>query len=274
MTDEHNQFDDEHTSIDDATRSHESTPPQKQPRALPRRGYEGQRRPMNPPPPPPVPPSQRQGQPPRRQPQPEPPVQPTYHQPPPPRASRPVRHSKSDSGLYLPWWSLVILVLVAGGCAVGLLLFVLENGAGLLPDQTPEIVVVTSPPRGGNAPVVADTPGAIPPSPIVVDTAVPIAIPSDTPLPGVTDGCPLNATVEVVGVGGIPLLIRSEPRQGENWIHQAVEGEQFRIIGGPQESADVNSGLPIEWCQLQGVIPANSSVTGWASRDFLAIVSE
>ncbi len=270
MTDEQNHLDD--TNIDDATRSHEATPMQKPPRALPRRGYEGQQRPMSPPPPPPVQPAKRS--PPTHKP--APPERMSSYRAPQPRAarpSRPARTSKSDSGLYLPWWSLLILVIAAGGCAVSLLVFVLENGAGLLPAQTPEVIVVTSPPRGGGSnPPIANDPDIQPPLPTLTATAAPNAIPSQTPFPGVTTGCPLNATVEVVGVGTAPLLIRSEPRQAENWVHQAVLGEQFRIIGGPQESADVNTGEAIEWCQLQGI--TTQSVTGWASREFLAIISE
>ncbi|NDJ85427.1 MAG: hypothetical protein GYB66_06045 [Chloroflexi bacterium] len=288
---------------DDATRANEAPPIHPKPRELPRRGYEGQPRPMNPPPPPPLSASGQAEGPERgwtsRRAEP-PPVQPsvpkpTPAEPPPPRefqrpsarviddrprepAYRPRRQAKSDSGLYLPWWSLVILIVVAGGTAIALLMAVLNLGGGLIPgDQTPQVIVVTSALQGntgGNtnpnnaAPGSAQfTPGGIPATQPVIQTAVPVAEPTETALPGVTTGCPLNTIVEVVGTGGVPLMIREEPRQADNQQSLAAEGEQLRIIGGPETSTAVD-GSVLEWCQVEGVtVPSRN---GWAARQFLA----
>lgn len=271
---------------DDSTLGGEPMPIQRRPRELPRRGYEGQPRPMTPPPPPPAPPPQQQQQ--RwTQPYQEPPHQqpPVYQAPvaaPPPRvaATPPRRPSKSDSGLYLPWWSLLILVIVAGAGAFGLLYVVLNIGRGLIPgDQTPQVIVITNALQpnintGGvnaNSTAIVTTPGGIPTVPIVAPTAVPFAEPTETALPGVTTGCPRNAQVEVIGTGGLPLLIRSGPSQNDPIQGQAAEGERMRIIDGPQTTTGVD-GVPIEFCKIEGItVPSR---LGWAARQYLGIISE
>jgi hypothetical protein len=171
----------------------------------------------------------------------------------------------------------VLLILVVGIGAFGLLYIVIQTGAGLIPgDQTPRVVVVTNADlgnfnntSGGNTTVNQGPPGSIPTTLAPITTAVPIAEPTATP-PGVTTGCPLDTVVEVVGVAPNPLLIRPEPRQDDNWTSQALEGEQLRIVGGPETSNGVSGTL--EWCQVAGV--TNPVHSGWAARDYLVIVSE
>lgn len=271
---------------DDSTLGGEQTPIQRRPRELPRRGYEGQPRPMTPPPPPPVPPQQPPQQRWTQQPYQEPPQQqPRVHPapvaPPPPRvqATPPRRPSKSDSGLYLPWWSLVILIVAAGAGAFGLLYVVLNIGQGLIPgDQTPQVIVVTNALQpnintgGASAnPTAFVTPGGIPTVAIVAPTAVPFAAPTETSLPGVTTGCPLNQEVEVIGTGGLPLLIRTGPSQNDPIQGQAAEGERMRIVDGPQTTTGVD-GIPIEFCKIEGItVPSR---LGWAAREYLGTVAE
>lgn len=284
---------------EDPTRMMESTSPigKKPPAELPRRGYE---RPMAPPPPPPdrypppnPPPVQSYTSPPPRSTPPagtypegySPPYQPVTAPPPVSpvrRATRvtteppPVR--RKDSGFYLPWWSLVILVIVVGLGAFGMLYVVSTLADGLvLGDQTPEFIVVTTQPlnnpatsgNGQNPVVQTQPPGFIPPTAQPIQTTpVPQAQPSPTNIPGVTLGCPLNAVVQVVGTGTTGLSIRSEPIQGENIKLIARDGELFTIIEGPQVSTGV--GGQIEFCRVQGAEAANRDVDGWAARQYLA----
>lgn len=270
---------------EDATRAGEATPIQKRPRELPRRGYEGSPRPMSPPPPPPISPSRPSPSPPPVDRAYQPRHKPVVEQSPPPPPARaayaeyarkPKRRRKSDSGLYLPWWSLVLLIMVVGVGAFGLLYIVLNEGGGLNPgDQTPRFVVVTRSDQNtisnntGNNVINTGPPGSVPTTLAPIATAVPIAEPTITP-PGVTTGCPLDSIVEVVGVAPAPLLIRPEPRQSDDWTSQAVEGEQLKIVGGPETSAGVSGTL--EWCRVEGV--TNQVHSGWAARSYLVIVSE
>ena len=261
------------------TRSGDMTPPMQQgqaPSELPRRGYDSGGRRMSPPPPPP-----RQTQ------QPTPPLgnvapPPSYTAPPPRTAGpRPPRRStrpqtRADSGMYLPWWSLVILVATVGAGACGLLFVVGQSswadGLINIGDQTPEIIVVTqenfNQNNGGNfnnAP-----PGSVPTG-IPIAPTQPQTFATATTRPRTATGCPIGVLIAVSDTGNVGLAVRSEPIQGNNITYVAAEGEQFRIIGGPETSIAADS-TQIEWCHLQGALA--TSVDGWGAVDFLTVIDE
>lgn len=266
-----------------------TTSSRRPPRELPRRGYENQPRPMNPPPPTPLTTEQPRQRPvsrlseqSRRAPAAPPPPTAT---PATPRRGRSPRPSKGDSGLYLPWWSLLVLILVAGVISFGLLAAALNSGGTPPGDQPGQVVIVTNEneptlqpvfdTNSGEFPdnvlIVTFTPGGVPTNQVVAPTQVPNAEPTETPLPGVSSGCPLNALVSVTGTGEVGLSLRSEPRQGENIVAVIRDGEQFRIIAGPETSTSTVDGSILEWCQIEGVdVPSRN---GWAARQFLAEIT-
>lgn len=267
-------------STNDETSAGRTTSSKRPPRELPRRGYDDQPRPMNPPPPMPLTTEQPRQRPvsrlsdqPRRAPAAPPPVPPVA----PPASSRRghlPRPSKRDSGLYLPWWSLVILILIAGAASFGLLIFALNAGGSPLGDQPAQVVITTNEFEPtfqpiNNEIVITLTPGGVPTTEIVAPTQVPLAEPTQTLLPGVGSGCPISALVVVVGTGVDGLLLRSEPRQAENVVYRALDGEQYRIISGPETSTSVNGDV-IEWCEIEGIDVDRS---GWAARQFLAEIT-
>lgn len=182
--------------------------------------------------------------------------------PPPPRRGRSGARAPRDSGLYLPWWSLLILIGVVGLVAVGLLLLVANLSGAVLGEQTPQVIVVTSAiqaPIAGAAETrqPALSPGEIAtaaPSPESED--LPTPLPSRTPVPG---GCLLGEDVIVRGTGGVGLNLRDRP--GGEVAFIAKEGERMVVIDGPQIFND------IEWCQVRSV--AQSSSFGWASKEYI-----
>lgn len=272
-------------STNDETSAGRTTSSKRPPRELPRRGYDDQPRPMNPPPPMPLTTEQPRQRPvsrlsdqPRRTPPPPPSVPPATTR----RGQRP-RPSKRDSGLYLPWWSLLILILIAGAASFGLLAFVLSVGGDPLGDQPAQVVITTnefeptlqpvfnttSGELPSNAIIITVTPGGVPTGEIVAPTQVPLADPTETLLPGVGSGCPVNVLVVVVGTGVDGLLLRSEPRQADNVVARALDGEQYRIVSGPETSTGVGGDV-IEWCEIEGV---DADRSGWAARQFLAEIT-
>lgn len=275
------------SGTNDTTSAGRTTSSKRPPRELPRRGYEDQPRPMNPPPPTPLTTEQPRQRPvsrlsdqSRRIPAPPP----AAATPSVPRRGRASRPSKRDSGLYLPWWSLLVLILIAGVVSFGLLFFVLSLGGQPLGDQPAQVVILTNQNEPTlqpvfdtssgdipeNAVIITFTPGGVPTDLVIAPTGAPTANPTETPLPGVTAGCPLNGLVAVIGTGDVGLSLRSEPRQGDNIQAVVRDGEQFRIVGGPETSTGVD-GSVIEWCQVEGIeVPSRS---GWAARQFLADIS-
>jgi hypothetical protein len=158
--------------------------------------------------------------------------------------------------LYLPWWSLLILIVFVGGASFGLLFFVANLSGAVLVSQTPQVIVVTGQlepsPIGQNA----GPPTSIPTTQPTLAPNLPTPIPTRTPLPG---GCLLNQEVIVFGTGGVGLNLRNEP--GGEVAFIAKEGERMLVIDGPVIFND------IEWCQVRSL--AQSSSFGWASLEFL-----
>lgn len=259
---------------DEPTRHSDATQPEPRPSGeLPRRGYDDEPRRMKPPPPP------RRG---KSQP-PPPGIGSTSPNraaggPPPRRTPPPQRpRTKADSGLYLPWWSLLVLVGIVALGACGLIYAVAQYiDDPAIGDQNPRFVVVTQENFSGNNNQGAANgefvpPGNVPPSAAPIQTSVPQANPTSTTSPDSAAGCPLNTLIEVTGTGGDGLLIREEPRQGDNIIAVARDGDRFFISSGPEQSIGV-AGESIEWCQITDA--EDESTTGWAAVDFMQVVNE
>lgn len=236
------------------------------PDEIPRRGYErrdagatGSYRSAAPPPPPGAPPP--------------PPVTPppVYGEPaprygprpgtPPPPVDRRGKRIPRDSGLYLPWWSLVILIVFVGAAAVGLLVIVMNLSQVSLVSPTPQVVIVTSQIQPtAFVPNLNQPPAATGIAPLVPSATVtlPTFVPSNTPLPG---GCLLNQEVVVYGTGVVGLNLRDEPRLAGERLWVAQEGNVMRVVDGPQYFDD------IEWCKVENI--TRQGQVGWASLEYL-----
>lgn len=255
----------------DETRSTSGTARQRRPRELPRRGYESQPRPMAPPPPSPL--TTEQSQPKRVSRAAEQSARQTS--PPPssgasPARTRRRRPSKRDSGLYLPWWSLVILVVVAGVVSFGLLAAAMSFEGEPLGDQQPQVVIVTNANEATpfQAPNNNDQP-LVPGSVSTTAPTTPTAIVTATEAPALDTDCPFGQIVEVTGTGAVGLSIRSEPRQGDNIQTVAYDLENFRIIGGPVTTTSTVDGSDIIWCEVEGIDFDTDDRRGWAARLYL-----
>ncbi|MBE7514973.1 MAG: hypothetical protein HS103_19470 [Anaerolineales bacterium] len=224
------------------------TPP---PTRIPPTGREGDRaarqaRPL--PPPAEIPPQRRAAPadytnaPPRRRP------------PAPPR-----RVSKRESGFYLPWWSLVVMLIFVGAAAVGAWIVVDGIGGNAPPGgKQPVVVIVTATFTVGPPP----TPSPIPlPATELPPPILPTVIPTATLPPG---NFTIGTTVEVVGVGIAGLNIRSGPGTESVIRFQAPEGSRWIIKSGPSNASGS------EWWELQD--PTNSERGGWGARPYLKVV--
>ncbi len=176
----------------------------------------------------------------------------------------------SESGLYLPWWSLVVMVGVVGALALGILLAVttLVQPAAL-GDQTPQVRVVTAQPTlsqdfSASAGQAAAPPGAAAwptPIPQLQPTAtlpLPTPVPSPTLPPG---NFAVGVTVRVVGVETSGLNVRAAPGLEAQVRFQALEGETLVVTEGPQQVDG------FEWWRLEA--PDDPNRFGWAVRNYL-----
>jgi hypothetical protein len=195
---------------------------------------------------------------------------------PPPAASARRRRAArtappSENGLYLPWWSLVLLVGTVGAVAFGLMLAFSILAEPQTPgDQPPRVQVVTSQPTLSQD-FAAENPPAgqaqfwptpIPQAQPTATVALPTPRASQTLPPGEFE---IGATVQVVGVETSGLNVRSTPGLTGDPLFLAAENEVFAIVGGPQNAND------LEWWKIQD--PEDPDRTGWAARNFLMTTS-
>ncbi|MCS6869958.1 MAG: SH3 domain-containing protein [Anaerolineae bacterium] len=220
------------------------------------------KRPLRPTQPPAEPRQVRQAQPLRHMPPPPPvyePAEPRLPQAPARRRPVPQRPSKRESGWYLPWWTLLVLIAFVAAAAIGAWAVVDAVGGNAAPGgQTPIVIVVTATFTIGPPPTYTPLPQVQPtvaPLPTVVPTPT---LPPGEFRPGVI--------VEVVGVGLNGLNIRAGAGTSATLLFVAPERTRFMIMSGPQNA----SGL--EWWEVREVNAPNR--TGWAARNYLQAVDQ
>jgi hypothetical protein len=168
--------------------------------------------------------------------------------------------NKRDSGLYLPWWSLVIMLVFVGCAAIGALLVAGSIGGNVAPGgQTPMIIVITSTFTVG--PPASQTP--IPQPATLTPTAPLPTIPPTASLP--PGNFAIGETVQVVGVDTSGLNVRSAPGTGSTVKFRANEGDRFVLRDGPQTASND------EWWYIQD--PQDQNRAGWASRRYLTAIA-
>lgn len=193
-----------------------------------------------------------------------------------PPAMRPrgaARRSPEQSGLYFPWWSLLILVGVVAVVTLGIVLTFSALVEPQTPgDQAPRVQVITAQPTlsqdflGAPAPDSSANP-ALWPTPIrpAVPTAT-LALPTPIPSPTLPPGdLVIGVLVKVVGVGTSGLNIRSSPGYSGTPRFLAAEDEVFAIVDGPQTI----DGL--EWWRVED--PDDPQRFGWAARNYLMVIA-
>ncbi|MGJ3240917.1 MAG: hypothetical protein ACFE0Q_19570 [Anaerolineae bacterium] len=190
----------------------------------------------------------------------------------PPRPRQRAKSDASNSALYLPWWSIALMLLAVIIVSFSLVAGVYFVGGAdrFLVEPSPIIMVVTadqsalnttnnnaSQPQapstqiisGQNAPTSLELTGP---------TLAPIEL-SPTPNP-----IQINSVVIVEGVDLNTLNVRTVPNLLESQIlFRAEEGEIFTVLDGPQQSDGFT------WWQIQDLSDVNR--TGWAVSNFLSV---
>jgi len=191
---------------------------------------------------------------------------------PPAQMPRTQKVRKQDSGLYLPWWSLVLMLL-----GVLVVTFLIVGGVFLLGDTAPTTIqsnqpviriitaeatiaqpsstpafaqgVSTQVISGNNAPTTLDLAGPTLEAVQFTPTPVPITV---------------GTNVVVDGVDAQQLNIRDNAGvNGTNVLHRANEGETFIVVGGPTQADGFT------WWRVQD--PRNATRVGWVVSNFIQV---
>ena len=189
----------------------------------------------------------------------------------------PLPPEPESSGLYVPWWGFVLVILAVAGITCGLWSVVLINrgGAATSIGPTPTLVFVVITPTA--------TLGAGGPGPLVI-TSTPPAGPTVAPQGGGTPAAPagatapaadgatatqglpiaLGVTIQVSGTGGDGLTVRQGPGKDFSSVFVANEGDKFVVKDGPRQANGFT------WWYV--VDPADANRFGWAVQDFMQVV--
>jgi hypothetical protein len=173
---------------------------------------------------------------------------------------------KSDSGLYLPVWSLGVMLLFVVGISFAIILLVLTLGGGTLPGGDPKVIIITSFPSA-TAPIPQFAPTlAAATLPGVGNPEVP-QFPLEGPtLPPVV----ISPTPELIQIGsqvrtaGESVRVRPAPGLDNTELFFAQPGEIFTVVAGPEQA----SGLT--WWQVSD--PSGERPDGWIASNLIEVV--
>ncbi len=177
-----------------------------------------------------------------------------------------VRASRNRrGGLYLPWWSIALMLGTVAVVAIVIIGVVILLGGGIPPAPPPQFVIVTAPPTETpvGASIAAPTattdpvvtlPGLFPTFVLEGPTLPPVVL---TPTPRqITIGATVMVTEDDV-------RLRPQPGLNNREIELLRQGMLFRVIGGPEMA---NS---MAWWQVEDL--SQPSRTGWISGLYLTL---
>jgi len=174
----------------------------------------------------------------------------------------PRRSRRRDSGLYLPVWSLALMLLFVIGISFTIVLLILGLGGQATPGGDPQVIIITAIPSS-TPPIpqfeatlpAATLPGInaeVPQFPLEGPTLPPVVI-SPTPIP-VTIGTQVQTSGEDVRV-------RPQPSLDNQELFFAQPGEAYEIIDGPE------SGSGLSWWKVRDV--SDPSRQGWIAANLV-----
>jgi hypothetical protein len=185
---------------------------------------------------------------------------------------RPPARRRSQGAFYLPWWSVLAMLIVVLVVAFGIVGLVLTLGSRQPAAQvTPIIRIITAQPTANSgaglalpslAPVIIVGSPEPPPQLALEGPTLPPVVFTPTPVPIVA-----GSVVAVSGVEREQLNVRDRAGvQGTTVLFRATEGTVFNVIGGPTQADGFT------WWQIQN--PASPDQAGWAVANYLRVIVE
>jgi hypothetical protein len=190
-------------------------------------------------------------------------------------AQRGKARERRDSGLYLPVWSLALMMLIVLGISFSIVVVVVMLGAPNAPaNDAPIIVIVTAPPTAFQSnniqPSSVLATATIPPEfdQGIEGTAPSFALEGPTLAPIIFTPTPISitvgSTVRVVAPES-GLNVRAEPGVNANRLFVAPDESLFLVIDGPLQADSLT------WWKIQN--PDDPSEQGWGAGTYLEVVA-
>lgn len=185
---------------------------------------------------------------------------------------KPARDPRRDSGLYLPWWSLALmLVAVLGVSFLVVLLIVALGGSDRTATREPVIRIITAVPTDPAAAPLSVSGETAPPLPAGSGQSAPAALALQGPTlpPVIFTATPQPVTVGLLvvvdGVGADELNVRDRAGVLGTAIQFRVrDGSVFQVVEGPQQADGFT------WWRVQDT--ADPARTGWVVANYLKVI--
>lgn len=179
------------------------------------------------------------------------------------------RRSAIGSGLYLPWWSILLMLGTVAVVAISIVGLVFLLGGNVPPDSDPRIIIVTAIPTEGTRATLepgAPTPtSALLPGQNVPPGALPtFALEGPTLPPVILSPTPRTINIgSTISITDTDVRLRDVAGLNSNVLAFLQEGELFEIIAGPQRVDNLT------WWQVVAI--SDTSRTGWVASNFLQL---
>jgi hypothetical protein len=186
--------------------------------------------------------------------------------PPRPKRKRDARSSRASNPLYLPLWSVALMVVGAFCITFSIISLVLLLG-GNTPSSggEPRVVIITAIPSPTFDAAAAPT--ITPTSPLLPSDGTPGAFPTfalegPTLPPVILSPTPVSIAIgQTVIINEDQVRLRATPGLDGELISYLAIGTQFTVIGGPQMASSLT------WWQVED--PTQPLVRGWVAADYL-----
>ncbi|MBE0690392.1 MAG: SH3 domain-containing protein [Anaerolineae bacterium] len=176
---------------------------------------------------------------------------------PAPRARR-----RRDSGLYLPAWSLALMLLFVVGISFTVVLLILGLGGSATPGGEPQVIIITAIPSSTPPLPQFDEPLSVPTLPGINAEVPQFPLEGPTLPPVAISPTPITVTIGTqVRTSGEDVRVRPQPSLDNTELFFAQPGEVYEIIDGPQ------SGSGLSWWQVRDV--NDRTRQGWIAANLV-----
>lgn len=171
---------------------------------------------------------------------------------------------RASNPLYLPAWSVGLMLLLVFGIVASIVTLVVTLGGQSAPGGEPRIIIITAEP--------SNTPSGPPTATVASVEALPsfqaplptFGLEGPTLVPVILTPTPIAITIGatvIVNVNG--LNVRSAAGTNNDVVTFASQGDRFTVVAGPQQASNLT------WWQVQD--PDDPSIVGWAAADYLDV---
>ncbi len=182
------------------------------------------------------------------------------------RRKRKQREDHNRSALYLPAWSVGLMLLLVFGITGAIVMLVITLGGQSAPGGQPRIVIITAQPSdtpNAQEAATATSPGIEAP-PNFQGPQPTFGLEGPTLAPIILSPTPITITINAIVIVNVDSLnIRTDAGLNQSLVDTAVKGDRLKVIDGPKQADNLT------WWRVQDTVQLTKM--GWAAADYLDV---